>query len=309
MNDRVVATLAGRLDRITFEVFDTPFLLTQLPDRATHTAFNPSAAIQYRSASGWRVRASGGRAFVTPQAFHVAGQSEQAAWDAQRTVDLTRGNPDLQPENSITVDAGIGILRPATGLDAELVLFRTDVRDRITTSRSELTHVELTPDGDTIRSVTTFVNADDAAMRGIEARASYDLGARAGYAYSLRAFATATRMLRAVEIVGGEERMIQNVADMTINYGVEWDDLRRLSARLAGRYVGAREDTDWSDWTNPALVTYPAFMALDLATEVRVTGRYRIGLQVSNLTDENYYEKRGFPLPGRAFRLSASAGF
>jgi outer membrane cobalamin receptor len=48
-------------------------------------------------------------------------------------------------------------------------------------------------------------------------------------------------------------------------------------------------------------------MTLDLATTVRVTRSYSVALLVSNLTDENYYEKRGFNLPGRSVRLKLTA--
>jgi vitamin B12 transporter len=307
--DRVVATLGARLDNVIFEVLETHLLPTQIPDRESTFVFNPSAGLQYRTDSGFRVRTTLGRGFVSPHAFQVAGRSERPIGPDRRTIDLTRGNPGLTAENSVTWDAGVGFLDGRRGVDLDVTYFRTDVRDRITTLRTTPAGLELTAAGDTIRSITSYVNADDAELRGLEARASYDLGTLADNRFALRAFANGTRILRAEEITGGEARRIQNVADLSLGYGIEWDDLRRFGARLTGRYVGERLDTDWSDWTNPAQVAFPAFMTLDLAGDYRVTDRYRLGVQVTNLTDEHYYEIRGFPLPGRSTRLSVSATF
>ncbi len=105
------------------------------------------------------------------------------------------------------------------------------------------------------------------------------------------------------------EREIYNVADATLNYGLEWDDLRRFSARLSGRYVGERLDVDFTDFSNISDIRYPAFMVLDAFAEARVLERYRLGLLVNNLTDENYYEKRGYNLPGRSVSLRLTVDF
>jgi outer membrane receptor protein involved in Fe transport len=104
-------------------------------------------------------------------------------------------------------------------------------------------------------------------------------------------------------------RDIRNVAELTITYGAEYDDLRRFSARLTGRYVGERLDVDFSDFSNITDIRYPAFMTLDLATTARLGRTWSATLLVSNLTDENYYEKRGFNLPGRSLRLRLAADF
>jgi vitamin B12 transporter len=306
LEERIVATLGARLDNVTFEVFETELLTTRIPDRATTLVFNPSFGLQYRTAGGLRLRTSGGRAFVTPHAFEVAGRDERRIQGTGR-IDLTEGNPDLRPENSFTWDLGVGFLDRVRGLDLDFAYFRTDVRDRIVLQTDVPAGVELTPAGDTIQSITSYINADREEIRGFEGRLSYDFGSSIGRGSLLRLFANGTRILRADQIAGQEVLPSKNVADLTLSYGIEYDDLRRYSARLTGRYVGERLDTDWNAW--PAEVAYPAFMTLDLAGNLRVTDRYGLALHVSNLTDEHYYEIRGFPLPGRMLRLSVSANF
>jgi vitamin B12 transporter len=306
LDDRLVATLGGRLDRVTFEVMETELLPSHRANRETHTVFNPSAGLQYRTPGGLRVRTSGGRAFVTPDAFNVAGYAETGTGTG--AVSITRGNPELRPESSVSWDVGAGLFRPRAGIDADLTYFHTNVRDRISTRPTPGGGLR-TPAGDSIRSITSYVNVDEAQIRGLEASLGYDLGALRDYAYSLRLFSSATRLLRAEEITGGARQDIRNVADLTLLFGAEYDDLRRFTTRLSGRYVGERGDTDFTDFSRIGDVRYPAFLVLDLTGGVRLGDRYRLGLGVSNLTDENYYEVRGYNLPGRALRLDVGVTF
>ncbi|CAN5828431.1 TonB-dependent receptor [soil metagenome] len=307
LDDRLVGTLGGRLDQVTFAVREDELRPDFRANSERHTVFNPSAGLQYRAPGGIRLHTSGGRAFVAPNAFNVAGYAETRA--GARSVGLTRGNPDLRPETSVTWDAGVGLLRPEWGTDADVTFFHTDVRNRITSQRTIPTVVELTASGDTVRSVTSYLNADRAQIRGLEARVGYDFGVHAKRSFQLRPFASATRILEAREVSGTFESDIRNVADLTVVYGLEYDDFRRFNARFSGRYVGERLDSDFTDWRNPADVRYPRFMVLDLVTGVRLLERYRADLLLGNLTDENYYEVRGYPLPGRSVQLRLSVDF
>jgi vitamin B12 transporter len=306
LDERLVATLGGRLDRIGFRVEQMEVWNgVSAANEEQFTVFNPSFGLQYATVGGLRARASGGRAFVTPTAFNVAGNVVSP--QPNGAVRVTHGNPDLDPESSFTWDAGIGLLRPAAGIDIDATYFRTHVSDRIT-SRQTTTTGETMPDGRTILSRTTFVNADEAEMEGIEWRIAYDFGARAGATWSVRPFVNATHMLRAEETIGTATRDIRNVADLSVNFGIDFDDLRRFSTRLSGRYVGERADDDWNVWP-AAEIRYPAFLTLDWTGEMRLAERFRLGLVVSNLTDENFYEVRGYPLPGRSAQLRLSVDF
>jgi len=305
LDEQLVATLGGRFDNIGFRVEEMEvYNGVSAANDENFTAFNPSFGLQYATAAGVRVHGSGGRAFVTPTAFNVAGNVVSPQQGGG--VRITHGNPDLDPESSFTWDAGVGVLRPDAGLDVDVTFFRTRVRDRITT-RQTTTAGETLPGGQAILSRTTYVNADEAEMEGVEWRLGYDLGARGGR-YAVRPFVNATHMIRAEETVGTVTRDIRSVAAATVNFGVDFDDLRRFSTRLSGRYVGERADDDWNVWPS-AEVRYPAFLTLDWTGEVRLAERFRVGMVVSNLTDENFYEVRGYPLPGRAAQLRLSVDF
>jgi vitamin B12 transporter len=306
LDDRLAATLGARLDRVAFEVRETALLDGYRANREDRVVFNPSAGLRYSADAGFHVRASGGRAFVTPDAFNVAGYAELAAGPG--SVTITRGNPDLRPESSVTWELGAGFSRAASGIDLDIGYFHTDVRDRITVG-TVAGGAETTPSGDTIRAISTYRNVDRAEIRGIEGSMSHDLGVAAGWSRSLRLFATFTRLLTADLVSDGATAPILNVADWNVNAGLEFDDLRRFTTRLATRYVGPRHDTDFSDWMNPGTVTFPSFLVTDLSGDVQLGDRYRVGARIENLTDENYYEVRGYPLPGRSLRLQLGVAF
>jgi outer membrane receptor protein involved in Fe transport len=307
LDERLVATLGGRLDRVDFSVKQTDLLPGSAPGSRADMVFNPSAGLLYRLGGGARLHGSVGRAFVTPESFNVAGYSEQRLTPG--SVSVARGNPDLEPEHSVSWDAGIGLLREREGVDLDLTYFHTDVRGRISTRSVAAPAGTFGMEGDTVVSITTYLNADRAEIRGLEGRASYNLGAAMERPYSLRLFANATRFLRAREITAGMATDIRNVADMTAVLGTEYDDLKRFSARLSGRYVGERLDTDFSDFANIGDVRYPPFLVLDASASLRLGDRYRLGLAVGNLTDESYYEVRGYNLPGRNVMLDMALSF
>jgi vitamin B12 transporter len=188
------------------------------------------------------------------------------------------------------------------------------VKDRITRQTTPVSALEKTENGDVIKSYTSYINANKADIQGMEAELAYDLGALSDYHYSLRLFANATSIGRAKEITvnattGTEtERDILNVSTFNAGYGMEYDDLKAMRVRLSGRYVGYRRDTDFTDAAYPE-IRYPAFMVLDLVASYTLVQHHTLSLFVNNLTDENYYEKRGFNLPGRTVSFRYTVNF
>jgi vitamin B12 transporter len=299
----LVATVGGRVDRVAFEVEDATLAdgSTVEGNVETHAVFNPSGGLVLQPGGGVRLHMSAGRSFVTPGAFNVAGYSESPAGPSAVTV--TRGNPDLNPESGRSWDVGVGVRRPGDGVEADITYFHTRVRNRVAAVPVVFDDVRLTPRGDTIKAITTYSNADEGEIRGLEGALSYDFGARRGYPFSLRLFGTATRMLSARETTAGVTTDVRNVADLTVVGGVAFDDLDRIGVRLSGRYVGERLDTDFTDFLNPGDVRYPEFFVIDLSSSVRLARGYRLSLEVANVADENYYEVRGYTMPGREVRV------
>ena len=302
LSDKLVLTPGLRYDFVTYNVKQTDLLTDFTPGKKTNPFFSPSLGAQFALVDGLRGHATIGRAYVTPDAYNVAGFS-QTAPDTLRRVAITQGNPDLKNENSVTYDAGLRFDKPTSGFAADVTFFATRVNDRITT-RTANPVGETTAEGYVVASRTTYVNANNSQIRGLEAEAAYDFGTLADRRYLLRAFAAGTAIFKAQDVTNNPDgtravRDIYNVARLNGNVGVAFDSYRGLSARLAARYVGRRKDTDFTDVNYPEIET-PEYMTVDFSAGYTVAKKHTFSVLVNNLTNENYYEKRGYNLPGRS---------
>ena len=333
---RAILNLGARLDQVRVRLLDTPLRPDVRASSNSFTVFNPSAGLVVPIAGALRAHGSVGRGFVTPDAFARAGLTQSTP--VKNVVAIAVGNATLLPEHAITVDGGLG-LSPTNGFDADLTLFSTSVRDRITSASASYAAGSrpTTVEGFQISRVRTSVNAGSAVMRGVEASAGYDLGAALHRSYRLRLSGEYTRLLTAVErtraasldtagagsrtgvdpaslatafVFGAErEQPVLNVARATVTGALEYDDFSLLRGRLGARYVGRRRDNDFSDYSIFADVEYPPFLVFDATGGVKLSDGLRLDLTVANLTDENYYEKRGYNLPGRALKVRLTAAF
>src|SRR6185436_18700998 len=195
--------------------------------------FSPSLAAQYQVLNNLTVHGTIGRAFVSPDAYNVAGYSEAISTTTNKAT-VTQGNPDLKNENSVSWDAGIRYQKNASGFVADLTYFQTDVKDRITTQRTTPATPETTESGYVINTRTTYINANKGEIRGLEGELSYDFGALQNNRYSLRTFINATKTIKAEEITittdGTETKKdIYNVADFTTSYGVDFNNRKGIN--------------------------------------------------------------------------------
>ncbi|AMJ65291.1 TonB-dependent receptor [Hymenobacter sp. PAMC 26628] len=301
--DKLIVTPGVRYDFITYNVKQTDLLTTFTPGKKTNPFFSPSLGAQFALTDGLRVHATVGRGYVTPDAYNVAGFS-QTAPNAARQVAITQGNADLKNESSVTYDAGLRFGKATSGFSADATFFSTRVTNRITT-RTANPVGETTAEGYTVRSRTTYVNANDSQIRGLEAEAGYDFGTITGGRYLLRVFAGGTSIFKAQDVTNNASgtrtvRDVFNVAKLNGNLGVAFDSYQGITARLTGHYVGRRKDTDFTDLASPQ-VQYPEYMTVDFSAGYTVAKHHTFSLLVNNLTNENYYEKRGYNLPGRNF--------
>jgi len=337
VDGRLVATLGARADRVTLSLLETPFRADVSAGDDQFNVFNPSAGLLYAPGRGVRVHGSIGRAFLAPDAFGRAGLTQTVT---SGVAAITFGNPELQAEYSITTDLGIGVSRMNGAFDLDVTYFNTDVANRITQARASFAAGQrpILANGTQVSRVQTAVNAGDARIRGLEGALRYDIGAALGKRWSLNTFANVTRIFAATETTptvsvnaaqfngvtnftpgsifpglqigpATSEIRIKNVAAANWNLGVELDTRSRFRANILGRYVGIRTDNDFSDFSDISDVEYPPFAVLDLTAGVQLLRRVRADVQVSNLTDENYYEKRGYNLPGRALTVRVTTAF
>lgn len=288
MDRRLTATAGGRYDTFDVKTKETPYMTGFTPKSADFSTFSPRTGLNYLFDQGVRLHTTVGKAFVPPTAGQLAGYSERLVVldDGTSFTSIIRGNPDLDPESSITYDAGVGYEQKKWGLDLDFTLFHTDVDDKISTTTS----------GNT----SSYGNSLSAEMEGLESSLSFDVGAPLKWNRSLKFIVNSTHMFKAEEELASHTMQdIQNVADYTVNYGIQYDD-GLFDGLLHLRNQGGMRDTDWNASGYP-VIEYPSFTVVDLMVGVTLQGHHRIILKVDNLFDKDYYEKQGFPKPGQSF--------
>ncbi len=316
LNDKLNFMLGGRGDNIKFKL-DADNLLENEKSEEDYWVFTKNIGAKYELLKGLSAHASWGDAFLAPKAYQVAGKYT-------RGTSTTEGNSDLNPEKSNTFDFGFGYDNYTKGIKCDVTYFNTYHKDKII--RSTLPNYN-----------TTYVNAQSAEMDGLEILASYDFGALKGYDYSLRVYLNYTHMIDAdvtyKDATGvtqtGEMRYVR---DNTASFGVEFDNLKGFSTQLTGRYIGHRYENnymylaDYSNWPtvtkqaivfnneevrpnliNEELLRHPVSYVFDYSASYTFKEKYTLGLTVANLFDENYTEKDGYNMPGRA--ITAKFGY
>ena len=290
-NARTAVAVGGRVDRITTETLDTPLKTNFTPSESTFTVFNPSIGLKHELIKGLRAHFAAGRAFIPAEASMLTGFTTTIV--SGRTQ-ISRGNPDLEPERSTSFDAGAEWTSTATRFD--VTVFRTVVKDRFISN----VVVSNPPAPDPI--ILSVTNGLDAHISGLDLEAEQRIGRRVGV------FANTTHYFNRKErLASGEEQDILNVPMNTVRAGIDLD-FGRFSTRVSGRYVQGRQDNDFNVPGFP-IVNYDNFTVVDATATCRLVRQHAIVLKINNLFDAFYYEKRGYPLHGASFRLSYRLGF
>lgn len=291
--DRLIFNIGARHDEIESKVLATPMRPDLQPGSEKFDAFNPRAGIVLRpdASSPVRLHASVGTGFIVPEANQIAGLSETVVGSQTR---ITRGNPDLDPESSESVDIGMGYEGEQFGLD--LTWFRLEVDDRISSV--------ITTQTPTLR-VTTYENALGSLASGWELTGLWDMSTVFGVTPGLWTgdFSSTYYDKRKEEVSTGE-RVMNNVARFKINVGFGYDD-GEYSLRVGGRHVRGTEDNDFStgriftDGTG-GQYEYPSFSVFDVSAGWQFQPQHRVTLKADNIGDKYYVEKGDYPMPGRS---------
>lgn len=288
---RTVVAAGGRLDHITTETLETPFKTNFTPSQSTFTIFNPSFGIKQELTRGLRAHFAIGRAFVPAEAIMLTGFTTTVV--SGRTQ-ISQGNPDLEPERSVSFDVGTDWSSRTTRFD--VTMFRTVVKDRF------ISNVVISNPPPPAPIIVSVANGLDAHISGLELEAEHRIGGHLGV------FANSTHYFNRKErLANGSEQDILNVPSNTVRAGVDFD-YGRISSRVSGRYVQGRKDNNFNAPGFP-IIDYDDFTVVDAALTFRLASPHAVTLAINNVFDTFYYEKLGFPLQGASFKLSYRLGF
>lgn len=231
----------------------------------------------YLLASGTRVHASFGEGITNPGFYELFGF----------IPDSFRGNPDLEPERSVSWDAGVeqSLLQGRLLVDA--TYFRADLEDEIATVFDFATF-----------SSTVVNQRGESERQGVEVTVEAELHPR----WSL--FGTYTH-LDATEPDGSREvRRPRHAASLNL-------DARFLDGRarlnIGVLFNGARDDLEFVSATPESRVRLERYTLVNGALSYDVDERVQIFLRGENLLDEEYTEVFGYRTPGAAGYLGVRA--
>lgn len=200
------------------------------------------------------------------------------------------GNPDLEPERSRALDAGIEQRLLRDRARVSLTWFDNHFDDQIST-----------------RTLSTnpfraqYFNIGEARARGLEllaeAAAAYGLHVRGGYTF------LDSRILRSTSAFDPAFAVGQWVFRRPRHSGFvdAWVAQGRVTAGVTGVFVGRRVDSDFSS-LDPPITSSGQYAVWDLRATVAITPRASLTAAIDNLTDAVYMEPLGYDALGRAVR-------
>jgi vitamin B12 transporter len=208
-----------------------------------------------------------------------------------------RGNPDLKPERSRSIEAGIDQRLAADRARVTFTWFDNDFRDLIALETTNVTTFE-----------AQYFNIGHSRARGAELSVEVvpvsDLRARFGYTFLDSEIIDSTSPLNSL-LKAGQPLLRRPTHSGWVDIG--WSR-GAFSATLAGVFIGEYLDSDFSS-LQPPLVENPGYTTWDVRASYRFGPRLTGLLSIDNLANADYMEPLGYPALGRAVRAGVRVGF
>lgn len=242
------------------------------------------SAVTWRGGASYRVRSWLSLRAAVGTAFRAPTPTELAADFTAPLGGQIIGNPDLRPERAIGYESGFLFARAR--LWADVVFFRNDIRDRITTVALDANR-------------SRYVNRGESDVTGVELQSRYELGTlrdryalrlatNGSYHFTMRDKDAATRNLNTTFI----ERMYRYQAALRLVI----EDERHWSAQLRGTLYGPTYHDTEENLLIPQGEPFRAFIhgknpfwLFNADLRYRATERVSLWLSVNNLLDVNQH--------------------
>jgi outer membrane cobalamin receptor len=192
------------------------------------------------------------------------------------------GNPDLKEQSAENYELS-SEYRFSAGLSADIALFYSDLKDLI--------------DRPDRRSL--YQNLDSVTIRGVETAAggwlTDKLFARLAYTY----------VDAEEDLPGGGNRQLRSRPKNTLMMEARLRLPAQILWSVNSTYLSDLYDVD----DDGVYVKIDSFTVIDSKLSMAVSSRATAYLAVSNITDENYEHKLGYPREGRAYRIGLEVEF
>lgn len=231
-----------------------------------------------------KLRTSYSQGFRMPSATELAGDYNVGI--------QYKGNPDLNPEESDTYEAGLNWYGQA--FDASLTYFYTDFEDKIEPISG--------PEG-----IHTWKNVGEATVSGFEGNFSYDVAKIWELNWKIKPYFNFTYLTEYEDEETSDDLLY--TSDLLLSYGLSVSDLRGFSFRINFAYIGEQDIQDWESGAYPAPIDEKGgFTVADLSIKKHMLkfdsyGELILKGEVRNLLDKDYAYVKGYPMPGRSFGI------
>ncbi|WP_231759247.1 TonB-dependent receptor plug domain-containing protein [Microbulbifer elongatus] len=265
ITERLSLTLGGRVD--DHDLFGNHF--------------SPKVFVTYALNESVVLKGGVSEAFKAPDAYQSSEQYQIISCGGSCYIP---GNPDLDPETSTNIEAGIEVREQAWRLSA--VIFDNDVEDQIQASFSEATNSRV------------WINLSDSHTRGIE------IDGRVALSDAVALSGNLTHMFTAEYSSGGDPIDVEHQPETMANLSLNWQLTDALNGNLSANYLG--DQVDWSG--NPL----PAYTRTDITGAYDLTDAVDLRFGIKNVTDVDLEEENsGFYSRelGRNYFLSANYSF
>nr|WP_218940634.1 ligand-gated channel protein [Pusillimonas noertemannii] len=216
-------------------------------------------------------------------------------WGATSRGGNMYGNPDLQPEKTLTKEIGL-MYNGGNGMLAGITLFDNEFTDKIT----RVPCPECGPANQWGRLPTTYTNVDDAVTRGVEAMISTPLtdtlSLNSSYTYSKQ---------KTGEYAGNP---LNQMPRHMFNLGLDWKPVEKVNGWLRVTYRG--RESDPTQGISASSTTAPSSTFVDLGGSYDLNKRVTLYAGIYNIFDkEVFYEDFGYVEDGRRYWLGMNLKF
>jgi vitamin B12 transporter len=207
------------------------------------------------------------------------------------------GNPDLDPERSRTLDAGVEQTLFHKMLIVEATWFANRFRDIISTRVTSFSPFTL-----------AFLNVGESRARGLElsAHLAPHSGFRLRGGYTLLASEVISSAADFDPVYAPGQWLVRRPRHSGfLEMGGAW---RELDLSLFGIFVGKAVDSDFSS-LDPPITFNERHARWDVRASYRLSKRLRATVAVDNLLNRAYMEPLGYPALGRTARAGVHVAF
>jgi TonB-dependent heme/hemoglobin receptor len=266
-------------------------LLTSKKQTEKYNEINYNIGAKYEITNELSAYSSWGTAFLSPTALQKAGGYELSL---PYYNERFKGNADLDPETSKTIELGISYNK--NNFSADISWFSTNYTNKITADYSK---------SDATGPYTTYKNSEKATMKGLEAELSYNFTELFDNSISIEPYIKWSWLYEASEKNGDIESSLLYVKRHNGILGVRISDMNKFDSNISFKYAGERKEKEFGI----GVIEMPAYVTIDLSASYRINKMFKVAVFANNLLDERYCEKYGYILPGRNFMAKLNINF